>query len=315
MSEPLLALVGPTASGKTEAGIEIAERLGAEIVSIDSMLVYRGLDIGTAKPTEADRARVPHHLIDVVDPSEPFTVQRFQQLARAAIEAIRGRGSTPLLVGGSGLYMRAVADDLEFPGTDDRTRHELERSAAALGPERLHARLADLDPVAAAKIEPANQRRTIRALEVAAITGHPFSDFAAAWERYPQERLHAAGIEIARPALAARIGARVDAMIDAGFVGEVAGLLRDGFGGWLTATQAIGYAEVARHLAGELTLQEAVAATAKRTRNLARRQMAWFAKDPRVRWVPVGEGGATTAVDTLRDMLIAVTPSALRGSI
>lgn len=300
---PLLALVGPTASGKTEAAIAVAERLGAELVSVDSMLVYRGMDVGTAKPGPAERARVPHHLLDVAEPEEPFSVARYQRLAREAIEGIEGRGRRVMLVGGSGLYFRAAVDDLEFPGTDPEARGELEAQAATLGPERLHERLAGLDPVAAARIEPSNVRRTVRALEVAAVTGRPMSSYAEAWERYPAERVRAAGVDVPRDALTRRIEARVRAMVEAGFADEVRMLLDRGLLGWLTASQAIGYAEFARHLEGELSFEEAVAQTVKRTRELARRQMVWFRRDPRIRWFDADEDGATAIVDELTEYL------------
>ena len=300
---PLLALVGPTASGKTEAGIVVAERLGGELVSVDSMLVYRGMDVGTAKPGPAERARVPHHLLDVADPKEPFSVARYQRLAREAIEGIEARGRRVMLVGGSGLYFRAAVDDLEFPGTDPEARGELEAQAAALGPERLHERLAGLDPVAAARIEPANVRRTVRALEVAAVTGRPMSSYAEAWEWYPAGRVRAAGVDVPRDALARRIEARVRVMVEAGFADEVRMLLDRGLLGWLTAGQAIGYAEFARHLEGELSLEEAVAQTVKRTRELARRQMVWFRRDPRIRWFAADERGAAAIVDELTEYL------------
>jgi tRNA dimethylallyltransferase len=301
--EPLLAIVGPTASGKSEAGLAVAEALGAEIVSVDSMLVYRGMDVGTAKPSPAERARVPHHLIDVARPSEPFSVARYRELAEAAVRGIRARGHRVLLVGGSGLYFRAVVDRLEFPGTDPGTRSMLEAEAAALGPERLHRRLAELDPAAAARIEPRNVRRTVRALEVAAVTGRPFSAFQAAWDRYEPGRVRAAGIEIPREVLAARIEARVRAMVAGGLLEEVRTLVAQGLGRWLTASQAIGYAEFARHLAGELTLEEAVASTVRRTRELARRQMVWFRRDPRIRWFRAGPEGAIALVEELVEYL------------
>ena len=296
---PALALVGPTACGKTEAGIDLAEILGTEIVSVDSMLLYRGMDIGTAKPTIAQRARAPHHLLDLAEPSEPFSVARYQAAAHRVFHDLVDRSVTPLLVGGSGLYFRACVDDLDFPPTDSSIRAGLEREAEALGPERLHARLGSLDPAAAAKIEPGNIRRTIRALEVAGITGRVFSSFAQAWERYPPGRVTVAGIDPDRVALNDRITQRVDAMVRAGWLEEVARLLDGGFGGWLTATQAIGYAELARHLEGELPLEEALALTAKRTKQLARRQLAWFRRDPRVRWFPVGAGGALDAAGAI----------------
>jgi len=302
-ARPFLALVGPTASGKSEAAVVLAARLGAEIVSVDSMLVYRGMDVGTAKPTPADRARVPHHLVDVAEPEEPFSVARYQQLARAVVERLEEGSRRALLVGGSGLYFRAIVDDLEFPGTDAAARDELQAEADVIGPDRLHERLAELDPVAAGRIEPSNVRRTVRALEVAAVTGRPFSSFADRWERYPHDRVRAAGIDVPRDALARRIEARVRAMIDGGLLDEVRALLDRGLFGWLTASRAIGYAEFARHLRGEITLAEATAETVRRTRELARRQMVWFRRDPRIRWFPGGERGAIDLVDELTEYL------------
>jgi tRNA dimethylallyltransferase len=301
--EPFLALVGPTASGKTEAGVRVADSLGAEIVSVDSMLVYRGMDLGTAKPAPAEQFGIRHHLLDVADPSEAFSVARYQGLARDAVAQIRERGGRVLLVGGSGLYFRAVADDLEFPGTEPQARRDLEAEASALGAGQMHARLAELDPLAAAKIEPDNVRRTVRALEVAAVTGRTFSSYAGAWERYPTEHVRAAGIDIARPALSRRIEARVEAMLSAGVLDEVRGLLDRGLFGWLTSSQAIGYAEFARHLRGELSLREAVAGTVKRTKALARRQLAWFRRDPRIRWFATDERGAQAVVEDVTEYL------------
>jgi len=294
-----LALVGPTASGKTEAAIAVAEALGAEVVSVDSMLVYRGMDVGTAKPSAAEQARVPHHLIDVARPSERFSVARYQRLALDAVAGIRERDRRVLLAGGSGLYFRAVVDELEFPGTDPVTRSGLEAEAAELGGPALHERLAGLDPSAAEKIEPENVRRTVRALEVAAVTGRPFSSFSAAWERFEPGRVRAAGVQIPREVLGRRIEARVHGMLDRGLLEEVGTLVERGFGGWLTATQAIGYAEFARHLTGELTLEQAVSGTVKRTKELARRQMVWFRRDPRIHWLEAGEQGAGALVDEL----------------
>ncbi|HYJ60081.1 MAG TPA: tRNA (adenosine(37)-N6)-dimethylallyltransferase MiaA [Actinomycetota bacterium] len=292
------ALVGPTASGKSAAALELAEGLGVDIASVDSMLVYRGMDVGTAKPTSADRARVPHHLIDLAEPSERFTVARFQDEAATVL----AEGS-PLLVGGSGLYFRAVVDGLVFPPEDPVVRSALQAEADELGSEDLYARLADADPIAAEKIDPANVRRIIRALEVTAITGAPFSDFAAAWESYDPSHVRVAGIRIEREALTTRIRRRVGAMLDAGWLDEVRALVARGFGAWFTATQAIGYAEVADHLAGKLELDEAVERTVKRTRELARRQAAWFRRDPRVVWFDAGEGGAAEVTDDLRRFL------------
>jgi tRNA dimethylallyltransferase len=293
----LFAIVGPTASGKTEAGIRVAEGLGAEIVSVDSTTVYRGMDVGTAKPTAGQRARVPHHLLDVVEPSQGFSVAEYQRLARAAIGEISARDRRVLLVGGSGLYFRAVVDDLVFPPTDPGVRDGLEREAVAVGARILHGRLAEIDPIAADRIEPDNVRRTVRALEVTEITGRPFSSFAEAWERYPADRVRVAGIEIPRPLLAERIERRVRRQLDDGLLREVEELVHRGLEGWLTASQAIGYAEFARHLDGRLSLEDAIALTVKRTRALARRQLAWFRRDPRIRWFPAGDEGATPATE------------------
>jgi tRNA dimethylallyltransferase len=300
---PFLALVGPTASGKTEAAVELAERLSAEIVSVDSMVLYRGMDIGTAKPTAEERRRVRHHLLDVAEPGEPLSVAWYQELATAAVRSIRQRGAVPLLVGGSGLYFRAIVDGLSFPGTDPLLRRTLEAEAGAAGPRALHRRLEGLDPAAARKIEPGNARRTVRALEVAALTGRPFSTFAAAWERYPRERVRAAGIALPPDVLRTRIERRVHGMLEGGFLDEVRELVANGFEASLTSSQAIGYAEMARHLAGKMTLEDAVQTTIRRTRALARRQLAWFRRDPRIRWFGAGPEGAKGVVDEIEEYL------------
>ena len=299
-----LALVGPTAVGKTELSLALAESLGAEIVSVDSMLVYRGMDVGTAKPTVAERARVPHHLIDVAEPSEAFSVARFQEAGRQVLREIDERGSEGLLVGGSGLYFRAVVDDLEFPGTDPDTRTDLERQAAALGPERMYERLASMDPVAAARIEPGNVRRIVRALEVPADHGTHRS------RRSPRRGSATTPMRSAPPASGCPAsswspgsGHGSPSCSSEGWLDEVRSLVDAGFGGWLTSTQAIGYAELARHLRGEMTLDDAVEATVKRTTNLARRQMAWFRRDPRIRWFDVDERGAMSAFEAIRAFL------------
>ncbi len=291
----LRALVGPTASGKTEAGIGVALTLGAEVASVDSMLVYRGMDIGTAKPTPAQRATVPHHLLDLAEPSERFTVARFQREA----DAVLARSASPLLVGGSGLYFRAVVDRLRFPPEDPAVRAALEAEADELGPEELFRRLATADPVAAERIDPANVRRTIRALEVVAITGTPFSDFAASWEIYDPARVRVAGIRLDTASRDARVRARVASMLGTGWLDETRSLVDRGFGAWLTASQAIGYAELAAHLDGRLALDEAMERTVKRTKELARRQMAWFRRDPRIQWFEADERGAVPLADDI----------------
>jgi tRNA dimethylallyltransferase len=297
----LRALVGPTASGKTDAAIELARGLGAEIVSVDSMLVYRGMDIGTAKPTAAQRATVPHHLLDLAEPSERFTVAKFQAAAHAVLEAVR----TPLLAGGSGLYFRAVVDGLRFPPEDPAIRAALEAEADELGPEELFGRLAVADPVAAERMDPANIRRTVRALEVIRITGSPFSDFAAAWEVYDPARVRVAGVRLDTASLDERVRARVASMLGGGWLEEVQHLVDRGFGAWLTSSQAIGYAELAAHLDGRLGLDEAMERTVKRTKELARRQMGWFRRDPRIRWFDAGARGALPLVDEIRAYLEA----------
>jgi tRNA dimethylallyltransferase len=301
-TEPLLALLGPTASGKTEASLDIAEAIGAEIACLDSTLVYRGMDVGTAKPTRQDRARVPHHLLDLVEPGQPFTVAEFQRLARDAINGIVARGRSPLLVAGGGLYFRAVVDGLEFPGTVPPTRRLLEAEARVLGPERMYARLTELDPDAARKIAPANVRRTVRALEVAAITGRPFSSYAKAWERYPVGAVRAAGIDLGRDVLHRRIEERVLRMMP-DLLRETAGLVEVGFGWFLSSSQAIGYAEAAACLAGRIGEGEAAARTIRRTKRLARHQIGWFRRDPRIRWFRAGGDGARGIVEELLNYL------------
>ena len=225
----------------------------------------------------------------------------------------RGRPEQPrpvILAGGSGLYYRALVDDLEFPGTDPDTRASLELEAEVVGADRMYVRLAELDPIGAAKIEPGNVRRTIRALEVAAITGRRFSSFATAWEQYPDEHVRAAGLAIPRVVLDARARSRVLAMLEAGLLDEVRGLLERGLGGWFTSSQAIGYAEFARHLQGRLSLEDAVERTVSRTKNLARRQEAWFRRDPRIRWFEAGTGGASDVIPDVSAYLGSILETA-----
>ncbi len=291
-----LALVGPTASGKTEASVAIARALDAEIVSIDPALAYRGMDAWTAKPSPQVRAAVPHHLIDLVDPVAPIGVKAFQHQARRALQDIEHRGRRALLVGASGLFFRAVVDQLEFPPTNARTRALLQAEALIIGPESLYRRLADMDPPAAARIQPANARRTIRALEVAAVTGRPFSSFAAAWTRYDPRAVTAAGIDVDRSALRRRIDARARAGFD-DLLRETAGLIDGGFEAFIRSGHLIGYAEAAACLDGRMGADEATALIARRDRALARRQLAWFRRDPRVVWFPAGDEGALAVAD------------------
>lgn len=273
------AIVGPTAVGKTDVSLRVAEELGAEVVSVDSMQIYRGMDVGTAKPAPADMERVPHHLVDLRDPDHELTVAEYQELGRAAIEEISARGRLPLLVGGSGLYFRAIVDDLRFPPRSENVRRELEGEAEELGGAVLYERLQRLDPVAAARIEPGNVRRIVRALEVIAITGARFSDNAT-WDRYDSRYdLAVAGLERERSDLHRRIEARVDAMLDAGLVAEAERIRAAGSG--RTAAQALGYRQVLEGGGAE--------EIARATRRFARRQLAWFKADPRVRWFDASE--------------------------
>jgi tRNA dimethylallyltransferase len=281
---PIVAVVGATASGKTGLSVDLAERLGGEVVNTDAMAVYRGMDIGTAKPTPAERRGVPHHLLDVLSVRQPLTVAEFQRDARAVIAEIRGRGSVPVLVGGSALYTRAILDRFEFPGTDAGVRARLEQELAAVGSAELHRRLADLDPEAAERILPENGRRVVRALEVIEITGRPFSASLPRLE-YVDPATVQVGVDIDRPTLDQRIERRVAQMFADGFVDEVAALLDAGLAEGRTAARAIGYPEVTAYLAGELSLEEARERTVIATRRFARRQDAWFRKDPRITWV------------------------------
>ncbi|MGN6244813.1 MAG: tRNA (adenosine(37)-N6)-dimethylallyltransferase MiaA [Motilibacteraceae bacterium] len=281
---PVVAVVGPTAAGKSDLAVDLALALGGEVVNADSMQLYRGMDVGTAKLAPAERRGVPHHLLDVLDVTQTATVAEFQAMARTAIEDVRSRGRVPVLAGGSGLYVRAVLDVMEFPGTDDAVRARLEAELADVGPGPLHQRLAAADPVAAAQILPSNGRRIVRALEVVEITGRPFTaSLPQPVYALPAVQL---GLDVPRPVLDERIEARVDRMLAAGLVAEVEGLVGQGLKEGRTASRALGYAQVLRHLSGEWTLQQARDETVRATRRFARRQDSWFRRDPRVHWLP-----------------------------
>jgi len=293
-----LALVGPTASGKSRLALEIARRLGdIEIVSVDSMQVYRGLDIGTAKPTPAERASVPHHLVDVADPSEDWSVARFQSVARDAVTAIEARGHRALLVGGTGLYVQAVVDDLRFPGEDLQLRAELESwTSEPGGVAAAYAELSTRDPDAAARIDPHNARRIVRALEVIRLTGKPFSSFGPGVGHFGPTAFPVglAGVWLPRAILAERITRRFTAMREAGLLDEVRQLAGSNGGLSRTARQAIGYKELLAHLEGEeSSLDAAFETAARRTRSFARRQRMWFRRDPRITWYGAGENPAS----------------------
>jgi tRNA dimethylallyltransferase len=283
-SVPVVAVVGATAAGKSSLSLDLAERLGGEVVNTDAMQVYRGMDIGTAKLPVAERRGVPHHLLDVLDVREPATVAQFQALARGVVDDCRARGVTPVLVGGSALYTRAVLDRFDFPGTDPELRARLESELARAGAAALHARLEELDPRAASKILPGNTRRVVRALEVVTLTGRPFAATLPE-PAYVYPRTVQVGVRIPRPVLDERIEARVRHMWEAGLVQEVRRLAGAGLREGRTANRALGYQQVLAFLDGELTEQEAFERTVAGTRRFARRQGAWFDKDPRVTWV------------------------------
>ena len=307
-SPPVVALVGPTASGKSELALRVAEASRAqgrahnaerlppvELVSVDSMAVYRGMDIGTAKPSRQVRAHIPYHLVDLVDPWEEFTVQRFQGLARRALGGIASRGHGALLVGGTGLYLRSVIDDLTFPGrypevaaalaakvdTAGPPGSEAERSALA----ELHRHLSLLDPMASRRIEPANRRRLLRALEVTIGSGHRFSSFGPGLERYPPTDVRLVGLRRDPTTQDQRITERFGLLMEQGFLQEVRALAGRPEGVSKTARQALGYRELLAHVEGGVPLAEAVAEAVRRTRAFSRRQWAWFRRDPRIVWL------------------------------
>ncbi len=283
MGTHLIAVVGATATGKSGLAIELARALGGEVVNADSMQLYRGMDIGTAKEPPAAWRGVPHHLLDVWPVTRTANVADYQQLARAAIEGITARGRVPILAGGSGLYIRAALEDLQFPGTDDGTRARLEAELDQVGPAALHARLATLDPAAAAAILPGNGRRIVRALEVIEISGRPFTATMPAYDQgRPAIQI---GLTLPRPELDRRIAARVDRMWQAGFEEEVRALTGEGLREGKTASRALGYQQMLRYLDGECTLDEAREETVRATRRFARRQESWFRRDPRVCWL------------------------------
>jgi tRNA dimethylallyltransferase len=296
----VVAVVGPTATGKTALSLALAHALGGEVVNADSMQLYRGMDIGTAKLRPAEQDGVEHHVLDIWDVTEPASVAEYQRLARAAVDDVAARGRVPLLVGGSGLYVRAVLEEFDFPGTDPGLRADLEAELAAHGAARMHARLSERDPVAAARILPTNGRRIVRALEVIAITGGPFT----AELPTPRPVYDAVQIGVDRDTadLDDRIERRVDAMWAAGLVAEVADLATKGLRDGRTAGRALGYQQVLRHLDGGCTEDEARAETTRATRRFVRRQRSWFRRDPSVRWL-----------DAARPDLVEAAISTLRG--
>ena len=307
MGTHVIAVVGATATGKSGLAVALARALGGEVVNADSMQLYQGMDIGTAKEPAAARQGVPHHLLDIWPVTRTANVADYQKLARAAIDDIIARGRIPVLVGGSGLYIRAALDDLDFPRTDGVTRSRLETELAGVGAAVLHARLARLDPAAAGAILPTNGRRIVRALEVIELTGRPFT---ASMPTYDQGRPAVQlGLTLPRPRLDERIAARVDRMWQAGFEAEVKVLEHRGLRDGKTASRALGYQQMLRHLDGELTLAEARDETVKATRRFARRQESWFRRDPRVHWLDASQPAQTLLAEALRLTRSAAAPA------
>jgi tRNA dimethylallyltransferase len=307
VSGPVVVL-GPTASGKSDVAMAAAMAVTAggsdrvEIVAVDAMQVYRGMDIGTAKPTSADRAAVAHHAIDLVGPDQDFTVAEFAAAADAAIADIERRGRRPLLVAGTGLYLRAITDPMEMPGVWPAVRAELEARLDQERPEVLHAELARLDPVAAARIEPGNGRRTVRALEVCLGSGRPFSSYGPGLDSYPPSRFVQIGLRWSRAELARRIEARVHQMMAGGLLAEVT-MLAAGPPLSRTARQALGYKELLEHLDGRVSLDQAVDMIILRTRQFAVRQERWFRRDPRIQWVDIHDDPVAEVVPVVLEVI------------
>jgi tRNA dimethylallyltransferase len=294
-----VAVVGPTAAGKSALSLRLAQAIGGEVINADSMQLYRGMDIGTAKLTLAERGGVPHHLLDIWDVTLAASVSEYQRLARQAIGQVRARGRVPILVGGSGLYVRAAIDKLEFPGTDPGLRADLEHELTQVGAPALHARLASADPAAAAAILPSNGRRIVRALEVIQLSGRPFSATLPQYESiYDAVQI---GVDLPRAELDQRIADRVTRMWQLGLVEEVARLAAAGLRDGLTASRALGYAQVLRFLDGELSEAQAAEQTVVATRRFVRRQESWFRRDPRIQWI------SGTGADALSGALGALT--------
>jgi len=290
---PVLAVVGPTATGKSDLAVVLAHRVGGEVINADSMQLYRGMDIGTAKLAPDERGGVPHHLLDVWPVTKSAAVAEYQTLARAAVDAVRSRGAVPILVGGSGLYLRAALDRLDFPGESPEIRGRLAAELAEVGPAQLHARLAQLDPEAAAGILPSNGRRIVRALEVIELTGRPFTaSLPAPAPHYPAVQI---GVDRDPAELDERIARRVDLMWTAGLVDEVRGL--DGIREGRTASRALGYQQALAQIDGELTEEQAKEETVRGTRRFVRRQRSWFRRDPAIAWLDGASG--TLVADAL----------------
>jgi tRNA dimethylallyltransferase len=280
----LVCVVGPTATGKSDLALDLAEALDGEVVNADAMQLYRGMDIGTAKLPVAERRGIPHHQLDVLDVTEAASVAVYQREARATIEALLAAGRTAVLVGGSGLYVQAVVDELEFPGTDPEIRGRWENELAAVGAPALHARLAEVDPQAAGALLPSNGRRIVRALEVIELTGRPFRATLPG-QRTPRYDAVLLGVDRDTAELDERVARRVDLMLEQGLVEETRGLLAEGLREGRTAARALGYQQVVAALDGEYDLTTAAQETVRTTRRFVRRQRSWFRRDPRVHWL------------------------------
>lgn len=299
MADKLVIIAGPTATGKTALAVEAAESINGEVVSADSMLVYRGMNIGTAKPTRDEMRGVPHHLIDVVDPDEEYSVAVYQKQARECIARILAQGRTPVLTGGTGLYIRSVIDDYDFTSAlrDEKLRADLSEEAERSGAAAIHRRLAHVDPKAAARLHPNDTRRITRALEVFYLTGIPLSDSWRLEQGKPLYDLIFLGLNMERKDLYSRIEDRVDSMLEAGLIEEVRSLLDRGYSPELTSMQGLGYKEILAYLAGVMPKREAVSLLKRNTRRFAKRQLTWFRRDQRIKWLPAD------AVSTGRDVI------------
>ena len=296
----LVVLAGATATGKSSLSVELAQAIDAEIINADSMQVYRGMDIGTAKITVEERQGIPHHMLDVLDVNQDSTVAWYQSGAREVIDEIHSRGKSVVMVGGTGLYIKAVIDELNFPDTDPMVRHTLNKEAEDLGIDAMFARLEKLDPAAAIAIDRANLRRIIRALEVIEITGKPFTANLPREEsiRYPEARQF--GLVMDRELLSERIDQRVNTMFENGFVEEVQKLMSSGLLEGRTAQRALGYSQIVSHLQGETSLDAAVEETKRATRQYARRQETWFSRDARIKWISTRQPRLETILESLQ---------------
>ncbi|GLY54273.1 tRNA (adenosine(37)-N6)-dimethylallyltransferase MiaA [Lentzea sp. NBRC 102530] len=293
-----IAVVGPTATGKSDLAVSLAERFGGEVVNADAMQLYRGMDIGTAKMPVAERRGVPHHLFDVLSVTETASVAAYQRETRAVVESLLAAGRVPVLVGGSGLYVQAVLDDLKFPGTDDAVRERFEAELASVGSEALHQRLRELDPAAAIAILPSNGRRIVRALEVIELTGQPFSANLPkpGPARYGTVQI---GVDREVSELDSRVDQRVDAMFAAGLEDEVRALVRIGLREGRTASRALGYQQVLSAMDGACTIDFAAEETKRATRRFVRRQRSWFRRDQRITWLDGADPDLLTAAGNL----------------